>query len=127
MFAASDPTEPTKPGAPKATGAVNTDGTATLSWPAPDNGGATITGYNIYRSVGGGSFNLIATVPLTNYTDPTFAAGDVYHVTAVNSQGEGPYCPTVAPTAVVPPDPCHPPGVLAVTDLNPNGSDNDSC
>lgn len=126
MFAASDPTEPTKPGAPKATGAVNTDGTATLSWPAPDNGGATITGYNIYRSVGGGSFNLIATVPLTNYTDPSFAAGDVYHVTAVNSQGEGPYCPTVAPTAVVPPDPCHPPGVLAVTDLNPDGTDNDS-
>jgi PKD repeat protein len=126
MFAASDPIEPTKPGAPKATGAVNTDGTATLNWPAPDNGGSAITGYKIYRSVSGGAFTLLATVPVTNYTDTGFAAGDVYHVTAVNSQGEGPYCPTVAPTVVKPPDPCHPPGVLAVTDLNPNGSDNDS-
>ena len=126
MFAAFDPAEPTKPGAPMATGVVNTDGTATLNWPAPDNGGSAITGYNIYRSVNSGAFTLIATVPLTNYTDTTFAAGDVYHVTAVNQQGEGPYCPTVTPTVVKPPNPCALPGVLAVTDLNPNGTDNDS-
>jgi len=125
MFAAFDPAEPTKPGAPKATGSVNTDGTATLSWPAPDNAGAVITGYNIYRSVNNGPFTLIATVPVTNYTDSSFAAGDTYHVTAVNSQGEGPYCPTITPTVVKPPNPCVLPGVLAVTDLNPNGTDND--
>src|SRR5437870_3799525 len=126
MFAAFDPAEPTKPGAPMATGVVNTDGTATLNWPAPDNGGSAITGYNIYRSVNSGAFTLIATVPLTNYTDTTFAAGDVYHVTAVNQQGEGPYCPSVTPTVVKPPNPCVLPGVLTVNDLNPNGTDNDS-
>src|SRR5437667_285221 len=126
MFAAFDPAEPTKPGAPMATGVVNTDGTATLNWPAPDNGGSAITGYNIYRSVNSGAFTLIATVPVTNYTDTSFAAGDVYHVTAVNQQGEGPYCSNVTPTVVKPPNPCALPGVLAVTDLNPNGTDNDS-
>jgi PKD repeat protein len=126
MFAAFDPAEPTKPGAPMATGVVNTDGTATLNWPAPDNGGSAITGYNIYRSVNSGAFTLIATVPVTNYTDTSFAAGDVYHVTAVNQQGEGPYCPNVTPTVVKPPNPCATPGVLVVTDLNPDGSDNDS-
>jgi len=125
MFAAFDPAEPTKPGAPKATGSVNQDGTATLNWPAPDNGGSAITGYNIYRSVSGGAFTRIATVPVTNFTDTTFASGDVYHVTAVNAPGEGPYCPTVAPTVVKRPNPCALPGVLAVTDLNPDGSDND--
>jgi PKD repeat protein len=125
MFSASDPVEPAKPGAPKATGGVNQDGTATLSWPAPDNGGSAITGYNVYRSVNNGAFTLIATVPVTNYTDTGFAAGDKYHVTAVNAQGEGPYCPTVTPTVVKPPNPCALPGVLAVTDLNPDGSDND--
>src|SRR5258708_18773628 len=81
MFGAFDPIEPAVPGAPKATGTVNPDRTATLNWPVPDSGGSAITGYNIYRSIKGGPFTLIATVPVTNYTDASFAARDVYHVT----------------------------------------------
>src|SRR5437660_2861260 len=126
MFGAFDPIEPAVPGAPKATGTVNPDRTATLNWPVPDSGGSAITGYNIYRSIKGGPFTLIATVPVTNYTDASFAARDVYHVTAVNQAGEGPYCPDVTPVAGVATTPCVLPGVLAINDLNPNGSDNDA-
>src|SRR5438067_3659543 len=125
MFAAFDPIEPAVPGAPKATGTANQDGTATLNWSAPDNGGSAVTAYNIYRSIKGGPFTLIATVPVTNYTDTGFATKDVYHVTAINQAGEGPYCPDVAPVAGVATTPCILPGVLAVNDLNPDGSDND--
>src|SRR5438270_2720614 len=125
MFAAFDPAITTVPGAPKAIGTANSDGTATLNWSAPDNGGSAITGYNIYRSINGAAFALIATVPVNNYTDASFAAGDVYHVTAINQVGEGPYCPDVAPVAGVATTPCVLPGVLAVNDLNPDGSDND--
>jgi PKD repeat protein len=127
MFAAFDPAEPTVPGAPKLTASLTSGSTtANLSWTPPDNGGSPITGYKVYRKHSGGAFTLIATVPVTSYSDTTSAAGDVYHVTAVNQAGEGPYCADVTPTVVVPPNPCATPGVLVVTDLNPNGSDNDS-
>ena len=125
MFAAFDPAIPTVPGAPKATGTANQDGTATLNWSAPDNGGSAVTAYNIYRSIKGGPFTLIATVPVTNYTDASFATKDVYHVTAINQAGEGPYCPDVAPVRGVTQTPCVLPGVLAINDLNPDGTDND--
>ncbi|PYK17539.1 MAG: hypothetical protein DME56_15025, partial [Verrucomicrobia bacterium] len=125
MFAAFDPAIPTVPGAPKATGTANQDGTATLNWSAPDNGGSAVTAYNIYRSIKGGPFTLIATVPVTNYTDTGFATKDVYHVTAINQAGEGPYCPDVAPVRGVTQTPCVLPGVLAINDLNPDGTDND--
>src|SRR5438046_7755079 len=125
MFAAFDPIEPTAPGAPKATGTVNPDRTATLDWPVPDTRRSAITRYNVYRSIKGGPFTLIATVPVTNYTDTSFAARDVYHVTAINQAGEGPYCPDVAPVAGVTATPCVLPGILAINDLNPDGSDND--
>ncbi len=124
MFAAFDPVEPAVPGAPKVTGTV-ANGTAKLEWPAPDNGGSAITGYNIYRSVNGGAFNRIATVPLANYTDASFAAGNKYRVTALNQSGKGPYCSDLAPVSGVIGTPCVPPGVLAINDLNADGSDSD--
>jgi hypothetical protein len=125
MFAALDPTEPGVPGAPLVTGSLNGAGTvATLTWPSPDNSGAPITGYKVYRKVGGGAFSLLATVTTNLYADTGFAAGDVYHVTAVNSQGEGPYCPDVTPTQVVLPDPCKLPGVLAVNDNDGDAAPN---
>lgn len=127
MFAAYDPVEPHVADAPGLGGTLN-DATVHLSWGAPDNGGATITGYKVYKRVGGGgTFNLLATVTGTSYTDtvdPT--AQNYYRVTAVNTQGEGPYCsdflPASAPTASA----CILPGLLAVNDLNTDGSDNDS-
>lgn len=128
MFAAFDPVEPAVPGAPGATGTADQAGTtATLTWLPPDNGGSPIVAYNIYRKVGSGAFALLASVPTTTYVDPTFAAGDVYHVTAVNAIGEGPYCPDVSPILVAAPaTACTIPGILAVNDINPDGTDNDS-
>lgn len=126
MFAANDPAEPLVPAAPKAEGTTNASGTAaTLTWPTPDSGGSPILAYNIYRSTGG-AFSVIATVPVTTYTDTGFTAGAVYHVTAVNAIGEGPYCPEVTPQFVAIPTACSTPGILAVNDLNADGSDNDS-
>src|SRR5438067_12150721 len=120
MFAAFDPAIPTVPGAPKATGTANQDGTATLNWSAPDNGGSAVTAYNIYRSIKGGPFTLIATVPVTNYTDASLATKDVYHVTAINQAGEGTYCPDVAPGRGVTQTPCVVPAGLAISDLKPD-------
>src|SRR5437588_5368102 len=54
MFHVFDPVEPAAPGAPMLSGGRNAAGdTVNLSWPTPDNGGSTITDYNIYRQVGG--------------------------------------------------------------------------
>ncbi len=126
MFAALDPVEPAKPGAPGIGGYGTPNGKAQLTWPVPDNGGSAISGYNVYRSVNGGAFTKIANVPVNNYADNTFAEGDVYRVTAVNTVGEGPYCTEFTPSLVIPPNPCATPGVLAINDLNDDGSDNDS-
>jgi hypothetical protein len=132
MFAQFDPTEPAVPGAPVLSGNRNTAGdTATLSWKIPDNGGSRITAYNVYRKTdGAATFTLTAvvTAPVTTYSDPTLTPGVqyTYHVTAVNSIGEGPYCLDLIPTIQNPPTPCKLPGILAVNDLNPDGSDNDS-
>jgi hypothetical protein len=125
MFHVFDPTEPAVPGAPLATGALSASGTtATLSWPVPDNGGSTITAYNVYRKMGSGSFSLLATVTVPGYTDPNFAAGDAYHVTALNSSGESPYCPDISPAIVTPPNPCALPGVLAINDNDGDAAPN---
>ncbi|HEY2759104.1 MAG TPA: hypothetical protein VGI75_00135, partial [Pirellulales bacterium] len=127
MFSAFDPVEPAVPGAPKLSGNVDQSGTtATLTWPVPDNGDSAITGYNIYRKVGAGSFSLLATVPTTTYVDLSFVSGDAYRVTAVNGIGEGPYCTDISPTFTAVQSPCTLPGVLAVNDLNPDGTDSDS-
>jgi fibronectin type III domain protein len=130
MFGAFDPSEPALPGAPAVTGGLNAAKTiATLTWPAPDDSGSAITGYKVYRKDGpGGSYNLIATVPLPYFVnsglDPSVQY--CYRVTAVNNIGEGPYCPDVCPVFVPGPNPCVPPGVLVDNDLNPDGTDNDS-
>ena len=137
MFSTFDPPIPALPGAPiLATARLNdvaaSATSATLSWTATDNGGSAITGYKIYRKTGAaGTFNLIATTPVTNYTDGTLSPGNtyMYHVTAVNIVGEGPFCSDVTPTFIpnpVTPPACVIPGVLAINDLNGDGTDNDS-
>ena len=125
MFAANDPAEPAVPEAPGPSGEL-LSGVAHLTWAAPDNGGDAITSYKVYRSINSGSFELVGTVPTPGYSesvDPT--AVIQYRVTALNSQGEGPFCHDVtlsAPTATA----CVVPGLLAIGDLNSDGTDNDS-
>jgi len=121
MFAAFDPVEPVLPGAPKGAGIINRAGTATnLSWSAPDDGGAAITAYRIYRTDGaGGSFNLVGTVSDTNFSDTTFpapATSNSYRLTAVNSQGEGPYCSAFTPVPDSNETECLTPGLTKLTD-----------
>jgi hypothetical protein len=138
MFAAYDPVEPTLAGAPKVSGYLNAAHTAIeLSWPAPDNGGSTITAYKIYRRVAPVPiYTLIATTNVPSYRDSAGFDVDVtkdfYHVTAVNTSGaggaaaEGPYCGDFVPSPVPPPTPCLLPGLKPIDDINADGTDHDS-
>ncbi len=141
MFAAFDgetdtPGNPTVPGAPAVSGQLDAGNTkVTLDWPVPDNGGSPITAYRIYRSYNqGGPYNdasLIATVTSPGFMDITFDPAETdkfYIVTAVNAEGESPFCREFAPVvSLVDPMPwCSLPGVLVTNDVLPNGADNDS-
>jgi fibronectin type 3 domain-containing protein len=82
------------PSAPLSLLATAGDLQVSLSWTVPaDNGGASITGYRIYRSLTPmGSQTLIAEIaPITTYTDYTVTNGIEYwyNVSAVNIVGEG--------------------------------------
>jgi len=125
MFAAFDPAEPHVPQAPSLT-AIQTDALVQLSWQAPDHGGAPITSYKLYRSTDAGPFTLIATPGVNDYEDNVnLTSSYTYRLTAVNAQGEGPYCGQVSP-ATVSETPCAKPGIKVISDLNPNLSDADS-
>lgn len=66
---------------------------ASLNWTAPANdGGSAITGFNVYRATGSGSFHYLTTVTSTSYLDADLTTGQTYSykVSAVNSYGEGP-------------------------------------
>ncbi|MGO4604685.1 fibronectin type III domain-containing protein, partial [Terrabacter sp. 2YAF2] len=84
------------PSAP--TGLVGTpgNGSVALSWTAPaSNGGAAVTGYNVYRgtSAGGESATAIASsVSGTSFTDTGLVNGTAYFYTvaAVNAAGTSP-------------------------------------
>ena len=124
LLAQFDPVEPALPGAPLVNGIVNPSTVATLDWPTPDHGGSAITGYNVYRNTGSG-FTLFASVQETNFMDPSYAAGTTYRVTAVNGQGEGPYCHDITPSAAPLPKACQLPGILTVNDILTDGQNND--
>src|SRR5260370_14635615 len=87
---------PTPPTAPQSLAATAGSGSVSLSWAAPaSNGGAAITGYNVYRgtSAGGESATPVATnVTATNFTDTSLTNGTTYYyrVAAVNSAGTPP-------------------------------------
>ena len=62
-----------------------------LSWNAATSSSVTITGYNVYRSLSGSSYQLLNNSPnaTTNYTDATVQTGQTYDyvVTTVDSAG----------------------------------------
>jgi fibronectin type 3 domain-containing protein len=86
---------PTVPGAPTLNSATGGTNSVVLSWSAPaSNGGASITGYAVYRSTtaGGEGTTAFATVGnVTTYTDSTASVGTTYYykVAATNSVGTG--------------------------------------
>ena len=97
---ATVPSAPTLLGAPA-------DGAAALSWTAPaDDGGATITGYNVYRQVDGGTESLLDSTAATETTYVDFAVTNgtqyTYRVAAVNVAGQGAYSNAVTVTPAAP-------------------------
>jgi fibronectin type 3 domain-containing protein len=83
----------TVPGAPTLNTASSGNGSVALAWNAPgSNGGASISGYNVYRGTSAGGETLLATVAnVTSWTDSAAVNGTTYYykVSAVNSVGEG--------------------------------------
>ena len=125
MFSAFDPVEPSVPKAPGVT--ANLIGNKNhVFWTTPDHSGSPLTSYKVYRSTASGPFNLIAAVNTNSYDDASITPNTeyAYRVTAINALGEGAYCGSAAP--VIPADSCHLPGLLAVDDLNADGTDNDA-
>jgi fibronectin type 3 domain-containing protein len=94
----------TVPSAPQNLSASAGDGYVSLAWSAPSStGGATITGYKIYRSS-----SLLTTTTSLNYTNYGLSNGTTYCYTvkAVNSVGDSvassQACATPAASATVP-------------------------
>jgi fibronectin type 3 domain-containing protein len=97
---------PTVPTAPQSLAATAGSGSVSLSWAAPaSNGGAAITGYNVYRgtSPGGESATPVAAnVTTTSFTDTALTNGTTYYYTvaAVNSVGTSPQSNEASATPV---------------------------
>jgi subtilisin family serine protease len=89
------------------------DGAVALSWTEPaDDGGSSVTGYNVYRRVGSGTEGLLGTTGAseTSYVDYAVTNGTqyTYRVAAVTAAGEGALSNAVAVTptsSVTAPDP----------------------
>lgn len=90
LFAQFDPpSTPTVPGAPFLT--TFRDGARVrLEWSQSDDGGATVTGYKVYRRSGGVETLLKTVGKVTTYEDivPNKSATYGYRVAAINSVGE---------------------------------------
>jgi fibronectin type 3 domain-containing protein len=98
-------TPSTIPGAPVDLNAVSGVGHVSLTWASPESdGGAEITGYNIYRGKTADALTWIAMVTSLGYNDTGAPAGEgmVYRVVAVNANGEGAHAEVTA-TALFPP------------------------
>ncbi len=124
--------EPHIPGAPGVQGFVDAANTkVTLNWTPPDHGGAPITAYKIYRATAEagpwGNDKLIATVTEPGFMDTSFppAMEKYYIVTAINSQGESPYCKVIHPLDVPQVTACNLPGIQVLNDTDANGADTD--
>lgn len=73
------------------TSTITTD-SVVLLWTSPaDNGGAAITGYNVYAAPEGGPLTLVTTVTINSYTLTALAPDTAYEfaVAAINYSGEG--------------------------------------
>jgi hypothetical protein len=126
LLAAFDPApaEPVPPKAPALTGSRTAANVISLSWSIPDNGGADITGYKIYRGTTSGGETLLTTRGAAKpaYDDITGNATTAYYyrIRATNSSGDGLYCSEAFVPATITPgtDPCHTPGVTVATDTS---------
>ena len=118
------PPDPEPPSAPTLSASA-TDISIDLSWTVPaDNGGATITSYEVYRGPTSGSTTLYDTVTgATSYSDLSVASGETwwYEVAAVNSAGVGTRSNEVSETVSEPPPPANPPSAPTLSAAAGNG------
>jgi hypothetical protein len=123
MFAAFDPAEPARPGAPRIEG-YRTAGFALIQWPEPDNGASPIRGYRVYRGTTPGNEKRIANLSASkrSFVDTGLDANTLYYyrVSATNGKGESPVGNTLAlsvgTNAPTPEAACALPGLLAAVD-----------
>jgi len=123
LFHSFDPAEPAVPGAPQAVSAYKLSSGVLVTWSAPDNGGAAITAYKIYRSTTSGAEKLLKTVSAakTSYMDTTAKPTShyFYKVAAVNKSGTSSTCRELSETN--PPatqSACKLPGITVVQDAS---------
>jgi hypothetical protein len=125
LFASKDTAEPAAPS--RACLAGTRDPAASqLSWVAPNNGGAPVTGYQVFRGTAAGNEVLLAETTGTGTTyDDTTADPAVptysYFVKAVNAAGTGAASNRVTLTVVVPPpseNVCDKPGLTKLSDAS---------
>jgi len=82
---------PIGPGTPSGLTTTNDNGNANVTWTAPDNGGLSITSYNIFRGTSPGDLQYLTTMgSSTFYLDTSVSVGQRYYyaVQAVNMIGE---------------------------------------
>ena len=100
---------PTAPSAPLGVSAAPGTGRVELRWSAPtDDGGANLTGYNLYRGAAQGALGLLGFVgPVLNFTDTEVRNGITYfyELAALNGFREGARSAPVNATPVGPPGP----------------------
>ncbi len=118
-------TAPVAPAAPSAVTATAADGSATVSWTAPANGGSPITSYTVTPSTG--TTTLTPTVVTGNPPVTSVSVGGLtdglsytFTVTATNAVGTGPS--STPSNAVTPLAPAVPGAPTAVTATAANGA-----
>ena len=127
MIGLNQSTAPVVPGAPTGVTATAGNGSANVSWTAPNDGNSTITSYTITPSTGGTALTptVISGNPAatsTTITGLTNGTSYTFTVTATNAVGAGPAsAPSNAVTPTAPTAPGTPTGVTATAG---NGSAN---
>ncbi len=100
-------TPATVPSAPTDLTAAGGDAQVTLDWSAPSsNGGASITGYRIYRGTSSGTETLLVSIGnAQTYTDTAVTNGQTYFykVKAVNSKGDSAFSNEASATSMTVP------------------------
>ena len=117
--------QPTAPGAPTGVTATAGNGSASVSWTAPSNGGSAITSYTVTPYIGSTAQTPVTVTgnpPATSTTVTGLTNGTAYTftVSATNAIGTGPA--SAASNAVTPSPPTAPGAPTGVTATAGNGS-----
>ena len=110
LLAEFDPPVPAPPAAPQLAATLQGPW-AFLAWSTPDDGGAPISGYRVYKN---GAAVATLGADVNNWSDSGSSATTAYRVSAINLKGEGSRSPAAFPS--VPVSGCALPGMLVAAD-----------